>query len=94
MKNSRSKMEYVTTDNSGDQQAAIRLNGEMLKRVKIFKYLGSMVKETVEMEKEVNFRIQCGWNNWQKVSGVICNRRVPVNVKGKVHKAMVRPAMM
>ena len=41
----------------------------------------------------MNFRIQCGWNNWRKVPGVICDRRVPVRVKGKVHKAVVRPAM-
>ncbi|XP_063859173.1 uncharacterized protein LOC135100139 [Scylla paramamosain] len=53
-----------------------------------------MVDETGEMEKEVNFRIQCGWNNWRQVSGVICDRRVPVRVKGKVHKAVVRPALM
>ena len=52
-----------------------------------------MVDETVEMEKEVNFRIQCGWSNWRKVSGVICDKGVPVKVKGKVHKTMVRPAM-
>lgn len=94
MRISRSKTEYFTTDTRGDQQATIRLNGEKLKRVKTFKYLGSMVDETGEMEKEVNFRIQCGWNNWRQVSGVICDRRVPVRVKGKVHKAVVRPALM
>ena len=93
MKISRSKTEYFTTDTSGDQQATIRLNGEMLKRVKSFKYLGSMVEETEEMGNEVNFQIQCGWNNWRKVSGVICDRRVPVRVKGKVHKTVARPAM-
>ena len=94
MKISRSKVEYFTTDTSGNQQAAIRLNGEILKRGKTFKHLGSMVDETVKMGNEVYFHIQCGWNNWWKVSGVICDRRVPVRVKGKVHKAMVRPAMM
>jgi len=44
MKISRSKTEYFTTDTSGDQQATSRLNGEILKRVKSFKYLGSMVE--------------------------------------------------
>ena len=52
-----------------------------------------MVDETAEMEKEVNHRIQCGWNNWRKVSGVICDRRVPIRLKGKVHKTVVRPAL-
>ncbi|XP_063584720.1 uncharacterized protein LOC134762275 [Penaeus indicus] len=46
------------------------------------------------MEREVNFRIQCGWNNWRKVSGVICDKRVPVRLKGKVHKAVVRLALI
>ena len=78
MKISRSKAEYFTTDTSGNQQAAIRLNGEILKRGKTFKHLGSMVDETVKMENEVYFCIQCGWNNWWKVSGVICDKRVPV----------------
>ncbi|XP_063602488.1 uncharacterized protein LOC134778568 [Penaeus indicus] len=94
MRISRSKTEYFTTDTSGDQQATIKLNGTDLKRVKTFKYLGSVVNETVGMEKEVNFRIQCGWNNWRKVSGVINDKRVPVRLKGKVHKAVVIPALI
>ncbi|XP_063591901.1 uncharacterized protein LOC134786959 [Penaeus indicus] len=89
MRISRSKTEYFTTDTSGDQQATIKLNGTYLKRVKTFKYLGS-----VGMEREVNFRIQSGWNNWRKVSGVICDKRVPVRLKGKVHKEVVRPALI
>ncbi|XP_064121570.1 uncharacterized protein LOC135226022 [Macrobrachium nipponense] len=45
------------------------------------------------MEEEINNRIQCDWNNWRKVSGVICDRKVPIRLKGRVHKAVVRPAM-
>jgi len=93
MRISRSKTEYFTTDIDGDQLATIKLGGENLKRVRTFKYLGSMVEETAGMDKEVNFRIQSGWNNWRKVSGVLCDRRVPIRLKGKVHKAVVRPAL-
>ncbi|XP_063598192.1 uncharacterized protein LOC134774725 [Penaeus indicus] len=46
------------------------------------------------MDRGVNFRIQCGWNNWRKVSGVICDKRVPVRLKGKVHKAVVKPTLI
>ena len=93
MKISRKKTEYMTTDMNGDQQDTIRLEGVDIKRVYKFKYLGSMMDAAGEMEKETNYRIQCGWNNWRKVSGVICDTIVPIRLKGKVHKAVVRPAM-
>ena len=93
MKISRKKTEYMTTDIDGDQQATLQLGGIRLNRVKKFKYLGSLVEETGEMRKEIDHRIQCGWNNWRRVSGVICDRRVPIRLKGKVHKSVVRPTM-
>ena len=34
------------------------------------------------------------WNGWRRMSGVICDRRVPARVKGKVYKVAVRTAML
>ena len=42
----------------------------------------------------VKRRVQAGWNGWRKVLGVICHRRLPVRVKGKVYSSVVRPAML
>ena len=53
-------------------------------RVKEFKYLGSTVQESGCCEREVKKRVQAGWKGWKKVSGVICDRRLLVRVKGKV----------
>ena len=58
-------------------------------RVKEFKYLGSMVKESGSYEREVKKRVQAGWNGSRKVLGVICNSRLPARVKGKVYSSVV-----
>ena len=63
-------------------------------RVKEFKYLGSTVQESGGCAREVKKRVQAGWNGWRKASGVICDRRLPARVKGKVYSSVVRPAMV
>ena len=46
------------------------------------------------MSTEVHKSTQCGWNNWTKMSSVLCDKRVPQHVKGKIHKIIVQPAML
>ena len=52
------------------------------------------MQESGGCEREVKKRVQEGWNEWRRVSGVICNRRLPARVKGKVYSSVVRPAMV
>ena len=63
-------------------------------RVKEFKYLGSTLQKSGGCEREVKKRVQAGWNGWRKASGVICDKRLPARVKGKVYSSVVRPAMV
>ena len=63
-------------------------------RVKEFRYLGSTVQESGSYEREVKKRVQARWNGWRRVSGVICDRRLPARVKGKVYSSVVRPALV
>ena len=63
-------------------------------RVKEFTYLGSTVQESGSCEREVKRRLQEGWNAWRRVSGVICDRRLPARIKGKMYSSVVRPAMV
>ena len=63
-------------------------------RVKQIKYLESTVQESGDCEREIKKKVQAGWNGWRKVSGVICDRRLPARVKGKLYSLVVIPAMV
>ena len=47
-----------------------------------------------DLAAEMTHIIQSGWKNWKRVSGILCDRRISLRVKGKVYKTVVRPAMM
>ena len=71
------------------QYAEIQLQIETVKRVKTFTYLGSTLAEDGELDAEVTHRVQSGWNKWKRVSGVLCDRRMNVKIKGKVNRTVV-----
>ena len=50
--------------------------------------------ENGNFDAEMTHRIQSGWKNWKRVSGILCDRRISLRVKGKVYMTVVRPAMM
>ena len=70
------------------------MQGEEVAKVEDFKYLCSTVQSNGECGREVKKRVQAGWNGWRRMSGVICDRRVPARVKGKVSNVAVRQAML
>ncbi|KAK3537054.1 hypothetical protein QTP70_000286 [Hemibagrus guttatus] len=93
MKVSRSKTEYMCV-NEREGSGTVRLQGEEVKKVQEFKYLGSTVQSNGECGKEVKKRVQAGWNGWRKVWGVLCERKISARIKGKVYRTVVRAAML
>ena len=59
-----------------------------------FNYLGATLAENGDLDAEITHRIQSGWENWERVSGILCDQRISLRVKGKVYKTVARPAMM
>ncbi|KAI5732011.1 hypothetical protein M8J77_019760 [Diaphorina citri] len=72
----------------------IHLGGVGLNTVDKFKYLGSIIDSKGELDCEIAHRINVAWINWKKMTGVLCDRRMNVILKGKIHKTVVRPAMI
>lgn len=54
------------------------------------KYLGSTIGNDGKGGKEVKKRIQAGLRNWKKVTGFVCDKNVPVRMKGGIHRAIIR----
>ena len=91
-----SKTEYLSTrfskGNSDTDEIVIGSNN--LKAVKAFRYLGSIIQEDGALEEEIRSRTNAAWSKWREVSGVICDRKIPLWLKGKVYKTVVRPVLL
>ena len=92
MKVSRAKTEYMSL--KGTPLGSVKMQSAQLPQVTHFKYLGSTLQSDGGMSTEINKRTRCGWNYWRKVSGVLCDKRVPPHVKGNIHNMIVKPAML
>ena len=76
MKVNRRKTEYMCV-NEKQVKGTVKMQGEEVAKVVDFKYLGSTVQSNGVCGREVKKRVQAGWNGWRRMSGVICDRRVP-----------------
>ena len=71
------------------QDAEVHLQGETVKRVKTFTYLGSTLARMENWMRKSPKECRVGGR-----TGVLCDRRMNVKIKGKVYRTVVRPALM
>ncbi|XP_071725276.1 uncharacterized protein [Rutidosis leptorrhynchoides] len=68
---SRSKTEYMHCNFSGEgrsQTSTIQLGGVDVPRCDRFRYLGSILQEDGEVDKDITHRIQAGWAKWRSAT--------------------------
>ena len=65
-----------------------------LPKVEQCRYLSSIVKQNGEIDNDINQRIRVDWLKWKHATGVLCDKRMLVGLKGKIYCTVVRPAMM
>jgi hypothetical protein len=93
---SRSKTKYMkcdfgaTTQEEGD----VRLDGQVVSKKDTFRYLGSMLQKDGDIDEDLSHRIKAGWLKWRQTSGVLCDPRVPLKLKGKFYRTAIRLAML
>ncbi|KAK5973530.1 hypothetical protein GCK32_022107 [Trichostrongylus colubriformis] len=63
------------------------------RKVEDFRYLGSDLAADGTVDQAVEARINAAWIKWRESTGILCDQRCSKTLKGKVYRAVVRPAM-
>ncbi|XP_070030106.1 uncharacterized protein [Nicotiana sylvestris] len=94
---SRTKTKYLKckfSDGTHDADVEVKLDDQVISKRASFKYLGSIIQANREIDEDVAHRIRAGWMKWRLASGILCDRNVPLRLKDKFYRVVVRPAML
>ena len=61
-------------EGTGDS-GSVKIQGISIKKVGEYKYLGSVVQEEGEINREVGARMQAGWRKWREAKGCYVTRK-------------------
>jgi hypothetical protein len=91
-RHNRSKTEYMKCDfrATTQEERDIRLNDQEVSKKDIFCYLGSMLQKDGDINEDVSHRIKAVWLKWRQASDVLCDPRVPLKLKDKFYKIVIR----
>nr|XP_016436653.1 PREDICTED: uncharacterized protein LOC107762784 [Nicotiana tabacum] len=94
---SRSKTEYLECKFSAEPSDVgrdVMIGSQVITKRDNVRYLGSVMQGDGEIDGDVTHRIGAGWSKWRLASGVLRDKKVPLKLKGKFYRAVVRPAML
>ncbi|XP_019235312.1 PREDICTED: uncharacterized protein LOC109215660 [Nicotiana attenuata] len=72
----------------------VRLDTQVIPRRQSFKYPGSIIQNDGKIDGDVTHRIGAGWIKWRLAFGVLYDKNVPLRLKCKFYKVVVRPTML
>ena len=75
---------------SGEEVA---MDSVTIPRVENFKDLDSIIKQKGDIDEDINNTINMRWQKWRSASGVLCDKQIPVKLKGKIYRMVVRRAL-
>ena len=77
----------------GEQEVDLHvvIDGKTIKQVNSFVYLGSTVCEDGGSSNEIQRRVQAGAAAWRRVEGIVWDRKLKKQLKGKVLEACMVP---
>ena len=71
-------------DNNSRNYEEIQLGDDKLNTVTTLKYLGSIFDSNGGAESNIHKRVKLAWMKWKQLTGVLCDKKVPIKLKDKV----------
>jgi len=72
----------------------VTIEGAVISRVERFRHLGSIIQGIGKIDEDINQRIKIEWQKWKNVCGVLCDKKIPLRLKGRVYLMVVRPTLL
>ena len=94
---SRTKTEYLECKFSVERDETdcdVRLGTQPIPTRESFKYLGSIIQNSGDIDDDVTHCIGAAWTKWRLASGVLCDKKIPPKLKGKFYRLVVRPTLL
>ena len=79
-------MEYLCANEQEGICQTVAMGGAEVLKVEEFRCLGSTVQADGRCTRGIKKQVQSGWNTGKKMCGLLCDRRLPAKVKGKIQR--------
>ena len=86
------KTEYLECGLQVD--GTIKVNGVQLGKTTEFRYLGSRLVSDGDSIPDARARVNATWMKWRQVTGILCDRKMPLHLKSKIYRTVVRPVAL
>lgn len=84
-----SKTKFMVISRQEHNDATIYLDGEQVERVKVFKYLGSLITESLDPDREVKCRIETARAVFNKMKSLYCDNSLNFKTRLRMVKCYV-----
>ncbi|EYC14091.1 hypothetical protein Y032_0042g713 [Ancylostoma ceylanicum] len=65
-----------------------------LKKVECSKYVVSRIASTGDVLPDAYGRANAAWMKWRMTTGILCDKKMPIRLKPKVYRTVVRPVAL
>ena len=74
-------------------ECRLTMDNQELPTVSKFKYLGSIFDTEGGVERDCKHRVRLAWNKWRELTGVVCDKKVPLKLKHHLYETAIKPTL-